>query len=177
MSEQEHNPAEDTELDEEKPEKWVYKKTKKVEKSDYTLAQFFKDFISYSMLTAFFAILPVITTIGVGWLVYHLLKMTLYTEDWVQPLILFGGAFFAGAFARTMMGGFLKTMGLMMLSLISFSAYAFITYLDIQNSGGIYSRFMPDIIPYSLQTFVPALPLVGMAGLLLFDFFTIKQSK
>lgn len=161
----------------EKSDKWVYEKTKKVEKSDYTFGQFFRDMVSYSILTVFFAILPMMTTIAVGWLVYNLLKMTIYTQNWVQPTILFGGAFFAGAFARTMMGGFLKTMGLMLLSLVSFSIFALLTYIDIEKNGGIYSRFMPDMIPYSLQVFVPALPLVGMAGLLLFDFFTIKQSK
>jgi hypothetical protein len=69
------------------------------------------------------------------------------------------------------MGG----MGLFFLGILALILFSFLTHMDIERVGGIYSQFMPKLLRPSMADYLYMLPGIGIAGMMFYKFFTLKH--
>lgn len=128
-------------------------------------------------LLGYSTLLPIFTTIIINWAVYYFTADNFYKESWMIPILLGFSAFIGGVLIRQKIedgrGGLLKfSMGLFGLIL-----YAYITYLDIHQPGGVYSQYMPMFMRPHLVALIYAMPAIGLGGMLLYQYFSLKTSR
>jgi hypothetical protein len=127
-------------------------------------------------LLGYSTLLPILTTILINWAVYYFTANTFFKESWMIPTLLGLSAFAGGVLIRQKVedgrGGLLKfIMGMLGLIL-----YAYITYLDVHQPGGIYSQYMPMFLRPHLVAIIYALPAIGLGGMLFYQYFSLKAN-
>jgi hypothetical protein len=123
----------------------------------------------------YFSLLPALITIVLNWVVYYFAESTIYHEFWMMPLLLTLGTFIGGVFIRQQIesgSGGLTGFSLGILGLLIFAG---LTYGDMHQPGGLYSRYMPQFLRPGLVVWVFALPGVGFLGMLFYKFFSLKN--
>lgn len=125
-------------------------------------------------LLAYFIFLPLAATILVNWIVFFFTAQSFYHASWMMPLLLGFGSFVGGVLIRQKIedgtGGLAKiTLGLLGLML-----FAYLTYLDIHQLGGIYSQYMPMFLRPPMVVLIYSIPGIGFGGMLFYKFFTLK---
>ncbi len=159
-------------------EKWSYDKSKsklRKQKADYGFMDFVRDTVIHFFLLGVFIVICIGTNILFSWIIYSLFKDTFYPEWWMNPLQLYLGTFMAGVLARLMMEDHLYSMGLFLFGFIGMALFTGVVWYDIQTSGGIYSRYMPDLMPASTETYLVAVPFIGTVGMLAYRWFSFKS--
>jgi hypothetical protein len=126
-------------------------------------------------LMAYFVLMPVACTWIISWAAYWLTADTFYNAPWMMPLQLVGGAFLGGVFIRQKIEDEMGGMGLFFLGLLALVLFAFVTHLDVEKLGGVYSQFMPRLLRPSVGDYLPMLPGIGLVGMLFYKFFTLKH--
>ena len=158
-----------------KPEKWVYQRPPEVRKSDFSPGGFFGGLVRGCMYIVCFTLIPIAVYIAVDWIVYFVTRDTFYREHWVQPAILLAATFLGGAYARMVMEENYHTMGVFFLGMIGMILFAGINYLLSQNPASLFGPFLPTA-PLIHTAWLPGVPLVGMAGMFCYQFFSLKHT-
>jgi hypothetical protein len=118
--------------------------------------------------------LPMLLTIILNWSVYTFTAHNFYQSLWMAPILLLISTFWAGALSRQMMEDKPGGMRLFVLAILAFSLFAWLTYYDIQNGGGLYSQFLPRFLTARSLSSVYMLPGIGILGMLFYKYFTLK---
>lgn len=92
-----------------------------------------------------------------------------------MPFLIILSTFLAGAFMRQKMEDETGGLGVFVLGILALLVFAFLTFQDIKTTGGVYSRFMPKLLRYSLLDYIYLLPAVGVLGMLFYKYFTLKH--
>ncbi|MGE0200462.1 MAG: hypothetical protein AB7P76_05795 [Candidatus Melainabacteria bacterium] len=165
----------DDDQDEPAGEKWVYQKTPVKKKAEYTAGQFARDVVVHVFMFGVFTLIPVLVYVAFSWLVFNFLADTFYNEPWVRPATFLFSTFLAGVLCRQLMEEPPKGLGLFIMGILGMIAFACITAIDIQNTGEIYSRNLPDILAPSHMPYVFSAPFAGMMGMLMFKYFSLQH--
>ncbi len=123
----------------------------------------------------YFTLLPIIITVLVNWAVYSFTAHNFYQALWMAPTLLLLSTFLAGALIRQKIEDAMGGMGLFVLGIIALGVFAYLTSLDIQKTGGVYSQLMPRFLLPGLESYVYMLPGVGILGMLFYKYFTLKH--
>lgn len=126
-------------------------------------------------LAGYFTFLPIFLTIVLNWVVASFTMNNFYQESWMMPLLLLLSTFLAGAFIRQKMEDEIGGMGLFVMAVLALLVFTLLSYYDMTTHGGVYSRMMPKILPYSAQNYLYFLPGVGLLGMLFYKYFTLKN--
>lgn len=128
-----------------------------------------------TFLLAYFSFLPLFLMVVVHWAVYSFTYNNFYRDSWMMPALLLLSTFLAGALMRQKMEDESGGMGLFFLGIVALCLFAWLTKYDILSTGGVYSRYMPKLLSYSLLDFIYMLPAVGVGGMLCYKHFTLKN--
>ena len=126
-------------------------------------------------LLGYCTLLPILTTIGVNWIVYFFTADSFFHAAWMMPLLLGFSAFIAGVFIRQRIEEGSGGLARFTLGLLGLVIYAYLTYLDIHQRGGVYSQVMPMFLRPTLVALIYALPGLGFLGMLFFQYFSLKN--
>ncbi len=135
---------------------------------------FLASFFQGLFLLIYFSILPMLTLIVVNWAVYFFTQNNLYTDSWMAPTLLLLSTFISGVLIRQKMEDESGGLGLFTLGLISLLLFGWLSYQDIHTIGGLYSRFMPRFLTTDVDSYIYALPAVGIFGMIAYKQFTLK---
>ncbi|WP_303674610.1 hypothetical protein [Vampirovibrio chlorellavorus] len=135
---------------------------------------FLPSFLRHFFLLFYFFLLPVLTVIIVNWAVYFFTQSNFYTESWMAPTLLLLSTFIAGVLIRQKMEDESGGLGLFTLALLALLLFGWFSYQDIHTIGGLYSRFMPRFLTTDVDSFIYALPAVGIFGMIAYKQFTLK---
>jgi len=126
-------------------------------------------------LLGYCTLLPILTTIGVNWIVYFFTADTFFHDSWMMPLLLGFSAFLSGVLIRQRIEDGTGGLARFTLGLLGLVIYAYLTYLDIHQLGGIYSQYMPMFLRPTMVVLIYALPGLGFLGMLFFQHFSLKN--
>jgi hypothetical protein len=135
---------------------------------------FWASFVKGAFLLIYFFLLPVLTVIMVNWAVFFFTQSTFYTENWMAPTLLLFSTFLSGVLIRQKMEDENGGLGLFALGLLALLLFGWLSYQDIHTIGGLYSRFMPRFMTTEVDSFIYALPAVGIFGMIAYKQFTLK---
>ncbi len=135
---------------------------------------FLTSFLRSVFLLFYFFLLPVLTVIIVNWAVYFFTQNTFYTESWMPPTLLLFSTFISGVLIRQKMEDESGGLGLFILALLALLLFGWLSYQDIHTIGGLYSRFMPRFLTTDVDSYIFALPAVGIFGMIAYKQFTLK---
>jgi len=126
-------------------------------------------------LLGYSTLLPIAATIIINWAVYYFTAETFYHDAWMMPVLLAFSAFISGVFIRQKVedngrGGLLRFS----VGLVGLLVYAYITYLDIHQLGGVYSQYMPMFLRPPIVALIYALPGIGFLGMVFYKYFSLK---
>lgn len=136
---------------------------------------FFQKLFGSVFLLAYFVFLPIILTVIINWAAYAFTQNNFYQDAWMMPTLLLLSTFLAGALMRQKMEDETGGMGLFFLGMLALVVFAWLTQHDIRSLGGVYSRYMPKMLPHSVLDFVYLLPALGVVGMLFYKYFTLKH--
>ncbi len=134
----------------------------------------FEKLVNSLFLLGYFTLLPVALVILLNWAAYALASTTFYQDFWMMPSLLVLATFLGGALIRQKMEEEEGGMGLFFLGLMGLMVFAWLTWLDINGSGDMYSRYMPKLLKPSMADYVFAIPGIGLVGMLFYKYFTLK---
>lgn len=134
----------------------------------------FEKLVNSMFLLGYFSLLPVVLVILLNWAAYAIAATTFYQDFWMMPSLLVLGTFLGGALIRQKMEDEEGGMGLFFLGMMGLMVFAWLTWLDINDPGAMYSRFMPKLLKPSLSDYVYGIPAIGMVGMLFYKYFTLK---
>lgn len=135
---------------------------------------FLASFFQGLFLLLYFSILPVLTLIVVNWAVYFFTQNNFYTDSWMAPTLLLLSTFLSGVLIRQKMEDESGGLGLFTLALFALLLFGWLFYQDIHTIGGLYSRFMPRFLTTDVDSYIYALPAVGIFGMIAYKQFTLK---
>lgn len=127
------------------------------------------------LLLGYFTLLPALLCVGIHWVAYALTANSLYQEGWMMPGCLLASVFLAGALMRQVMEDAQGRMGLFVVGVLALGLFSWLTHLDIQGHGGIYSQWMPSPLRSDMQPWLMLLPGVGLLGMLMFKYVALKN--
>lgn len=125
-------------------------------------------------LLVYFSLLPILTLLGVSWVVYLCTQGNFYTESWMAPGLLLLSTFISGVLIRQKMEDENGGLGLFTLALFALLLFGWISFQDAHTVGGLYSRFMPRFLTSDVDVYIYALPAVGVLGMIAYKQFTLK---
>jgi hypothetical protein len=127
------------------------------------------------LLLLYFILLPILIFFAVNWCVYAFTANNFYRDAWMMPVLLLFSTFLSGAFIRQKMEDEHGRMGLFFLGILALAVFAWLTQLDIDRLGSVYSHFFPKRLPTRLEDYTLMLPAVGMLGMLCYKQLTLKH--
>lgn len=126
-------------------------------------------------MMGYFVLLCAFVFCLVNWIAFQTTASTFYDEHWMAPTVLLGSTFLAGAFMRQTSEDVRGGLGQFIVAIFALALFAYLTYLDLQTTGGVFSKFMPKALSSSLFDYIYAIPMVGMLGMIFFKYFTLKN--
>ncbi len=124
---------------------------------------------------AYYTALPLIALVVLHWIVSSFVSFY-YDEYWMDPLLLVLATFLGGAFMRQTAEDTDNGMGQLLIAILALVTFAYITKMDLDSIGAVYSaQFLPHILRSSVYNFVYAIPFIGMVGIIFFKHFSLKN--
>lgn len=136
---------------------------------------FWANFARTAFLLFYFTVLPILVLTVVNWLVFFFTQNNFYQESWMSPVLAILSCIISGALIRQHSEDEMGGMGIFTLAIIALILFSWLTYQDIHTIGGLYSRFMPKFLPITLNDYVFAFPAIGVVGMLVYKYLTVKH--
>lgn len=152
---------------------WTYQAPPK-EKEGFDFAGAAIGLLASILYLGLFSLLPILVFIGMDWIVYTVTRDTFYTDPWVKPTVLMAATFMAGAYARIVMEENFKTMGVFIIGILGLIIFSAVTYVMLDEPGTLYAKWLPAI-PSVDPALVFGLPLIGLAGMFCYQFFSLRH--
>lgn len=124
--------------------------------------------LRWLFLMAGFVLLGIAILIGLSW-VFHWMLQGYASHPWVSVGTVMLATFILGVLIRQAIQLELIHMGDLASAIVGLCVFAIIIWRDLDEFAWI-SPYMPQSLPYDIEPFLPALPMIGLFGIVLSKF-------